>query len=93
MKKPSIKGMKCTEYLGRFKKDKFIQDGHNTYEDKPIYAPYIYSKGKDRLSKELKRQKMYEEFNEEVKMNYEDLMKKVKKQNKGTSFIDEEEEL
>lgn len=34
IKKPSLTGMKHTEYLGRFKKDKFIQDGHNTYDEK-----------------------------------------------------------
>lgn len=30
IKKPSVKGMKNVGYLGRFQKDKFIQDGHNT---------------------------------------------------------------
>ncbi len=29
IKKPSLKGMKNTEYLGHFKEDKYIQDGHN----------------------------------------------------------------
>lgn len=29
IKKPSLKGMKNTEYLGRFQKDEFIQQGHN----------------------------------------------------------------
>jgi len=30
IKKPSLKGMSCTEYLGRFRKDKFIEQGHNS---------------------------------------------------------------
>lgn len=30
IKKPSVRGMKHVGYLGRFQKDKFIQDGHNT---------------------------------------------------------------
>lgn len=29
IKKPTMSGIKNTEYLGRFKKDKFIQQGHN----------------------------------------------------------------
>jgi hypothetical protein len=29
MKKPSLKGMKHTEYLEHFAQDKFIQQGHN----------------------------------------------------------------
>jgi hypothetical protein len=34
IKRPSVKGMKHVGYLGRFQKDKFIQDGHNTGPDK-----------------------------------------------------------
>lgn len=30
VKKPSLRGMSNTAYLGRFRKDKFIQEGHNT---------------------------------------------------------------
>ena len=30
IKKPSVKGMKHTEYLGHFAKDKYMCEGHNT---------------------------------------------------------------
>jgi hypothetical protein len=30
IKKPSVRGMKHVGYLGRFQKDKFIQQGHNS---------------------------------------------------------------
>ena len=35
IKKPSLSGMSCTEYLGRFKKDEFIQQGHN-FSGRPL---------------------------------------------------------
>lgn len=80
MKKPSIKGMKNTEYLGHFKKDKHIQSGHNT-SGKPYSAPYYFQKGPDKETLEQKRQKMMDEFNEEISMGFDDLAKKMKKQN------------
>jgi len=36
MKKPSLKGMKNCEYLGRFSKDEFIQQGHNSFGAIPV---------------------------------------------------------
>lgn len=35
IKKPSLTGMSCTEYLGRFQKDEFIQQGHN-FSGRPL---------------------------------------------------------
>jgi hypothetical protein len=34
IKRPSVRGMKNVSYLGRFQKDKYIQDGHN-FSGKP----------------------------------------------------------
>ena len=36
IKRPSLKGMKNTGYLGRFSKDKFLQQGHNQF--RPDFA-------------------------------------------------------
>jgi hypothetical protein len=39
--KPSVRGMKHVGYLGRFQKDKFIQDGHNTTPRKEMETVII----------------------------------------------------
>lgn len=84
IKKPSMKGMKCTEYLGHFKQDKFLKQGHN--DSGKLMPSYVYQKGEKELDPVKKRQKMFEEFNEEVNMSYDDLTKKMQKENLGTSF-------
>lgn len=38
IKKPSLKGMKNCEYLGRFCKDEFIQQGHNMFRSGQVAA-------------------------------------------------------
>jgi inorganic triphosphatase YgiF len=37
IKKPSLKGMKNTEYLGHFAKDEYIQQGHNFSGQVPLF--------------------------------------------------------
>lgn len=37
IKKPSLKGMKHTKYLGHFAQDKYIRDGHNFSGSMPLF--------------------------------------------------------
>jgi hypothetical protein len=37
IKKPSLKGMKNTKYLGHFAQDKYIQQGHNFSGSYPLF--------------------------------------------------------
>lgn len=53
IKKPSLKGMNNTKYLGHFAEDKYIQQGHN---DSGTILPIKYKnglRGPDKRSKEL----------------------------------------
>ena len=68
MKKPSLKGMQNTKYLGHFAKDKHIQAGHNTSWESPDFNEktgnwsYKTDDGKIVFAKKRELvQKLYEE--------------------------------
>jgi hypothetical protein len=83
IKKPSVGGMKNVSYLGRFQKDKFIQDGHNTTPKSESYMdiPMAYDVSAKRKREQsewekkgrpaaMKAKKEQEKYAQELERNY-----------------------
>lgn len=63
MKKPSVSGKPNFGYLGHFKKDKFLQQGHNTSSSRDEIVRVLFD---SRDEDPVKKQKRFEKQDQEV---------------------------
>lgn len=87
MKKPSIKGMKNTKYLGHFCNDKYIQKGHNDSGKIMINGRYDTEENRQKRRETEKYEAEYSE------KDLDHLYKKIERDNSREGLSGAEREM